>query len=135
MDTNENIAELEYRIEKRRYMIEGLKSAKDEIDEQLEREASLLMDDRVGLIDTYAGNDEDSRKILDIDPESPIDLVKSVRAITGRDPLVSVIKELIIDSEYDRSDLLELQRRDDVEIIEVSPNKSLKVETIYIDDK
>ena len=132
MDIDVNIVKLKHRIEKRRYSIEALKSIKDEIDEKIETDQSLLLDNRIELIDRYVDDDELADQILTLDPESPLDLLRSLREILGRDPPVLVVRELLIDYEYEQSDLLELRRHDDVEVIDVSLDSAPKIETFHM---
>jgi hypothetical protein len=134
MGVNESVIELETKINKRRHTIEALNSVKDEIDEQLETERSLLLNARIELVKTYADDEQVANQIVDLDPESPIDLVELLSEIVGRDPPVIVVKELLFDYDFDESDLLELRRSDDVEVINISSNDALKVESFRMPD-
>jgi hypothetical protein len=135
MGVNGSIIELEYRIKEHRHTIEALTSVQSQIEDELKTERSLLFDSRLELINVYVDDDEIGNEIVNLDPESPIDLVESVVEIAGQDPPVSVVKELLFDYDFDESDLLELRRSDEFEIIDMSPGNDLNVETFHMPDK
>jgi len=135
MGVNGSIIELEYRIKEHRHTIEALTSVQSQIEDELKTERSLLFDSRVELIDVYVDDDEIASQIVRLDPESPIDLVESVEEIVGQDPPVSVVKELLFNYGFDESDLLELRRSDEVEVIDMSPDDDPNVETFHMPDK
>jgi hypothetical protein len=134
MDVDGNVTKLESTIKRRRYTIEALESVKEEINKQLDMERSLLMDNRTELVGTQVCGDDVAKQLFDLEPESPMDLFRSVSELLGGDLPVSVVRELFIRYDFDESDLLELRRSDDVEIIDISPDDTSKVETLHMHD-
>lgn len=132
MDVDRRVLELKHSIEKRRYSINSLESFEEQLDGILDTEYDLLLAHRIALINRYIEDEKDEDEIFDLDPVTPFDLFTSVREILDRDPPVFVIKELLLEHDFDDGDLLQLRRHDDIDIIEEPLDNAPTVEIIHM---